>query len=56
MTTYFIGGSLGTFLAGQGWAAKGWTGVCIVGGLFAFASLLITLLTSRINIELKVII
>ena len=56
MTTYFIGGSLGTFLAGQGWSAMGWTGVCIVGGLFAFASLLITLLTSRINIELKVII
>lgn len=56
MTTYFIGGSLGTFLAGQGWAAMGWTGVCIVGGLFAFASLLITLLTSRINIEMKVII
>lgn len=49
MTTYFIGGSLGTFLAGQGWAAMGWAGVCIVGGLFAFASLLI-------NIELKVII
>lgn len=53
MTTYFIGGSLGTFLAGQGWAAMGWAGVCIVGVLFAFASLLITLLTSRINIELK---
>ena len=27
MTTYFIGGSVGTFCAGQGWSAAGWTGV-----------------------------
>ena len=42
MTTYFIGGSLGTFCAGQGWMAAGWLGVCLVGVAFASASLLIT--------------
>lgn len=39
MTTYFIGGSLGTFCAGIGWQAAGWMGVCIVGILFAAISL-----------------
>lgn len=39
MTTYFIGGSLGTFCAGLGWQAAGWMGVCIVGILFAAISL-----------------
>lgn len=43
MTTYFIGGSVGTFCAGQGWSAAGWTGVCIVGALFALTSLVISI-------------
>lgn len=43
MTTYFIGGSLGTFCAGQGWHIAGWTGVCAVGLIFAFISLIISL-------------
>lgn len=42
MTTFFIGGSLGTFLAGQGWQALGWSGVCLVGFSLAFCSLLIS--------------
>lgn len=42
MTTYFIGGSLGTFLAGQGWSIAGWRGVCMVGFAMATASLLIS--------------
>lgn len=42
MTTYFIGGSLGTFCAGQGWHMAGWTGICAVGVLFATISLAIT--------------
>ena len=44
MTTYFIGGSLGTFCAGQGWHVAGWTGICAIGLLFAAASLAITLI------------
>jgi predicted MFS family arabinose efflux permease len=42
MTTYFIGGSLGTFLAGLGWKWAGWTGVCIAGTGMAVISLLIS--------------
>jgi len=43
MTTYFIGGSLGTFLAGQGWHIAGWQGVCVVGITFAVISLCISI-------------
>lgn len=41
MTTFFIGGSLGTFFSGLGWSMKGWLGVCLVGGFFASATLLL---------------
>lgn len=47
MTTYFIGGSLGTFLAGQGWSMAGWTGVCTVGISMATVSLLISWFLDR---------
>lgn len=40
MTTFFIGGSLGTFCSGIGWSMAGWPGVCIVGICFASATLL----------------
>ena len=43
MTTYFIGGSLGTFCAGYVWNRTNWLGVCIVGMTFALISLAITL-------------
>ena len=42
MTIFFIGGSLGTFCSGLGWSMAGWTGVCIVGGCFALATLLLS--------------
>lgn len=47
MTIYFIGGSLGTFLAGWGWKTAGWKGVCIVGIVMASMSLAITLKTRK---------
>lgn len=47
MTTYFIGGSMGTFLAGQGWYLAGWQGVCLVGFTFAVISLCISLILDR---------
>lgn len=50
MTTYFIGGSLGTFLAGLGWHSAQWSGVCLVGAAFALGSLAIStarLLTTK---------
>ena len=43
MTTYFIGGSLGTFFAGMAWTHASWLGVCLVGVTFALISLLISL-------------
>ena len=43
MTTYFIGGSLGTFCAGYVWNRANWLGVCIVGMTFALISLAFTL-------------
>lgn len=47
MTIYFIGGSLGTFLAGFGWNVAGWQGVCTVGIAMASVSLAISLATRR---------
>lgn len=43
MTTYFIGGSLGTFLAGSCWHAWQWSGVAGIGAALTIISLLITL-------------
>jgi len=39
MTSYFIGGSLGTFLAAVAWDKAGWSGVTAVGALFMLAML-----------------
>lgn len=49
MTTYFIGGSLGTLLAGQGWYFAGWHGVCLVGISFALISLFISIIFDKKN-------
>lgn len=43
MTTYFIGGSLGTFLAGSCWQRWGWNGVAGIGTVLTLISLLITI-------------
>lgn len=47
MTTYFIGGACGTFLAGLGWNHMQWSGVCIVGLLLPALSLIITLFSKK---------
>lgn len=47
MTTYFIGGSLGTFLAGTFWHSLGWAGVTGVGICMAACSMLITIFTKH---------
>ena len=44
MTTYFMGGAMGTFCAGIGWKFFEWGGVCFVGFFFASVSALITLI------------
>lgn len=43
MTTYFIGGSMGTFLAGTFWHLYGWHGVIGIGAVLTGISLLITI-------------
>lgn len=47
MTTYFVGGSLGTFCSGIAWIHIGWLGVCIVGIVFALISLSISVCSSK---------
>lgn len=47
MTIFFIGGSLGTFLAGLGWNHFQWAGVSAVGFLMALVALLITLISRK---------
>ena len=47
MTTYFVGGSMGTFLAGSSWSVGGWAGVTAVGILLTSSSLAITLCSKK---------
>lgn len=47
MTIFFIGGSLGTFLAGLGWNRFQWIGVSLIGLLMAFVALIITLVSKK---------
>ena len=41
MTLYFIGGSVGSFVASHAWTAGGWTAVTAAGAGFALAALLL---------------
>lgn len=47
MTIYFIGGSLGTFLAGQSWYRLGWNGIVLVGCILIVIALLTTIMKGR---------
>ena len=47
MTTYFVGGSLGTFLSGTAWQLFGWAGTAGVGVFLCCASQLVTLLSAK---------
>ncbi|GHO52233.1 permease [Ktedonobacter robiniae] len=47
MVSYFIGGSLGSFLGTYGWDFAGWFGVCCVGLLFLLLALAVYMLNSR---------
>lgn len=47
MTTYFIGGSFGTYCAGLAWTHEGWLGVCAVGAVLAAISLCITICSTK---------
>jgi predicted MFS family arabinose efflux permease len=47
MTSYFIGGSFGTFVGGKAWEYMGWNGVVLTGAAFVVIMLLIHLIFSR---------
>ena len=47
MVTYFIGGSLGTFLAGTFWSLYGWMGTVASGILMLTASIVSSMVLSR---------
>lgn len=47
MVSYFIGGSLGTFIGGIAWQRYGWNGVVCVGGIFVILCLLIHVMLCR---------
>ena len=38
---FFIGGAIGSLLAGLAWAWGGWNAVCAVGALFGVAALMV---------------
>lgn len=43
MTTYFVCRAIGTFISSLGWNLLGWTGVYLVGFLFACCSIILHL-------------
>ncbi|MBE9664208.1 MFS transporter [Mucilaginibacter myungsuensis] len=47
MTTYFVGGSAGTFLATLAWEHYQWAGVCIIGLCLSTAALLVHLASRK---------
>lgn len=47
MTTYFVGGALGTFLAGSCWHMAGWGGVTATGAVLTLCSLSLTVFTRK---------
>ncbi len=47
MTSYFIGGSLGTFTSAYAFEHYGWTGVVLTGGLMAVLMLIVQIVSGR---------
>ncbi len=50
MVTYFIGGSIGTWLASLAWTYYQWSGVCVIGIALSLAATIIHLLNQK-NIQ-----
>jgi predicted MFS family arabinose efflux permease len=53
MVSYFIGGSIGTYLASHFWTKYHWNGVCIIGFVFSISALTVHLLCRRIAMAKK---
>ncbi|EOL8876909.1 MFS transporter [Enterobacter mori] len=41
MTSYFIGGAVGSLISASAWQHAGWTGVCAIGAIMAVLNLLV---------------
>jgi predicted MFS family arabinose efflux permease len=54
MVTYFIGGSLGTFIATQLWKNYEWTGVCVTGAIIAIVTLVIHFVNHPLIVKAKI--
>ena len=52
MTTFFLGGSLGTLFAGLGWNYAGWNGVCLAEAGFASLGMMVSIFKSSYQISL----
>jgi predicted MFS family arabinose efflux permease len=48
MTSYFIGGSVGTFISAYAFEIYNWTGVIAVGGLFAMVMIIFHIISMKI--------
>jgi predicted MFS family arabinose efflux permease len=48
MVTYFIGGGIGTYLAGQAWAYYRWNGVCVLGIALSLITVIVHLFSRKI--------
>lgn len=48
MVTYFVGGSLGTFLAGTFWSLYGWMGTVAAGIIMLVCSIISTIIIARV--------
>ena len=49
MVTYFIGGSLGTFLAGTAWSSHGWIGTVVTGTALIVCSMLVSAVRESVD-------
>jgi predicted MFS family arabinose efflux permease len=47
MVAFFIGGAIGSTIAGLAWQHGGWTAVCTAGATFALAGLIVLFATTR---------
>jgi predicted MFS family arabinose efflux permease len=54
MVTYFLGGALGSALGAWGWSRWGWNGVCAAGALQLLVALVVSLMASRVRVEVQV--
>ncbi|KVT41056.1 hypothetical protein BGV66_25995 [Burkholderia ubonensis] len=49
LTSYFIGGALGSFAASVAFDADGWRGVCVAGAMLAGALIALWVASQRIG-------